>query len=705
MLGPRSRAHVLVAIALLLALSAFTQDVARAHGGTYRGPSDPNIQPTPSSGPGLGDTAGAPTGAGSPRADGGAAQGGGGGPRGGPSSPGASRGTPTSVAPVKDLGWSRWWELNKDPFLALKSRLYVLDVRPGTELFFLGRLQPWMTRDNLRPSARQVEGEIVPALLDLLSTETHNEIVTGALIALARTGRAGDSALAGNLQAAFLPFLADANQEIAETAALALGILAHDGGVPVLRELLFDTPDARRDLVRRNEVHYRTRAFAAYGLSLIGNVTRSAAAREEIVDLLFRALYADKTATVDVAAACMIAIGRVPIAEAFPDASSSARALPRERWPASSCLIAQIDALLAYFADRSKPFLVRAHAPGAIAALLEGLPGSVASPLKQLASESLLERLGRGTPEPQEIVQGCILALGTLGDNDGDANDVAIRKSLLAAQETASDGLVRGLASISLARIAARAGTGTHAGSGRAAIETSLLRRLEGGTTERPWAALALGVLGRADLDARSGASPNLARALVAALERARVPDELAAYAIAAGMAGVEDALPLLHEKLELLAVDEARGYVVLGMGLLGRRDATEAVQSVVHESRYRPNLLRQAAISLGLLGDKGAVPDLLEMMAASRSLSSQAATASALGIIGDSRSIAPLLAVLRDRDGYTDAARGFAAVSLGLVADDSLLPWNTQFAVGLNFAAAPATLDDADGAGILNIL
>lgn len=60
---------------------------------------------------------------------------------------------------------------------------------------------------------------------------------------------------------------------------------------------------------------------------------------------------------------------------------------------------------------------------------------------------------------------------------------------------------------------------------------------------------------------------------------------------------------------------------------------------------------------------------------------------------------------MLRDKETYTDAARGFAAVSLGLVADDSRLPWNAQFAVGLNFAAAPATLDDAGGAGILNIL
>jgi HEAT repeat protein len=124
-----------------------------------------------------------------------------------------------------------------------------------------------------------------------------------------------------------------------------------------------------------------------------------------------------------------------------------------------------------------------------------------------------------------------------------------------------------------------------------------------------------------------------------------------------------------------------------------------------VQASRYRPTLLRQAAVSLGLMGDKRLVNDLVAMLAESRGLATQAATAAALGFIGDARSIEPLLEMLTNREKYTDTARGFAAVSLGLVADESALPWNATFASNINYRAVTPTLNDDAGAGLLNIL
>src|SRR5205814_1461404 len=72
--------------------------------------------------------------------------------------------------------------------------------------------------------------------------------------------------------------LADPNQEIHETAALAIGILGNDSGAKLLASLLQDDPKGRA-LVGHKDVDYRTRAFAAYGLGLIGSSTASAGVR------------------------------------------------------------------------------------------------------------------------------------------------------------------------------------------------------------------------------------------------------------------------------------------------------------------------------------------------------------------------------------------------------------------------------------------
>ena len=284
--------------------------------------------------------------------------------------------------------------------------------------------------------------------------------------------------------------------------------------------------------------------------------------------------------------------------------------------------------------------------------------------------------------------------------------DREIRKTLLAIDSHASDTLARNLATIALAEIAGRPGDPQNQGSGRTQIEGALAKRLANGSTnERPWTALAIGVLGRADHDAKRSPNPELSRALLHSLNRAKTPNETSANAIAAGMLGLEDALPILREKLNDMSVETARGYMVLAMGLIGRRDSIGFVKAIAQSARYRPTLLRQSAVSLGLLGDKDLVEDLVGMMAEARGLSTQAAIASALGFIGDSRSVEPLLAMLKDDDEYTDTARGFAAVSLGLVADDSDLPWNATFASNMNYRAATPTLNDPSGAGLLNIL
>jgi HEAT repeat protein len=197
----------------------------------------------------------------------------------------------------------------------------------------------------------------------------------------------------------------------------------------------------------------------------------------------------------------------------------------------------------------------------------------------------------------------------------------------------------------------------------------------------------------------------DMSEALRAALKEEKDKSRLAAYAIGTGILGDIESQEILLKKLGEVTDDEARGYIAIALGLMGTRSAVEPIQSIITESKYRPNLLKQAAIGLGLLGDKDLVPNLIQMLADAKGLATQAAISSALGFIGDARSIDPLVGMLLNKD-LTERARGFAAVALGIVADKETLPWNTKIAIDLNYRASTQTLVDAQGGtGILDIL
>ena len=86
------------------------------------------------------------------------------------------------------------------------------------------------------------------------------------------------------------------------------------------------------------------------------------------------------------------------------------------------------------------------------------------------------------------------------------------------------------------------------------------------------------------------------------------------------------------------------------------------------------------------------------------KTLSTQAAIASALGFIGDARSIDPLVEMLASTD-VTPKARAFAGVALGIVADKETLPWNSKISVDINYRANTTSLTSPEGTGILDIL
>ncbi len=386
----------------------------------------------------------------------------------------------------------------------------------------------------------------------------------------------------------------------------------------------------------------------------------------------------------------IIALGLVPLDTIDTPAGENAQLPETSR-------TAELDFLLRFFDDDKQEYLVRAHCPTAMARLLVGLPAASAKAWREKVA-------GAQKKEQAEVVQSSVLAMGLIGTNGKE--DGRIREAIDSLSEKVKDVQANNFAMIALAKMGGTPGE-TDPETGISEVAKVLLTQIsKGKDTIRPWAGVAIGVMGHrlAKANLSSPAMTEMSDALRLALEEEKDASRLAAYAIGTGILGDVESREILLEKLGEVRDDEARGYIAIALGLMNTRSAIEPIQAIIAESKYRPTLLKQAAIGLGVLGDKDLVPNLIQMLADAKGLATQAAIASALGFIGDARSIDPLVEMLHNED-LTERARGFAAVALGIVADKETLPWNTKIAVDLNYRAATSTLVDPQGTGILDIL
>ncbi len=550
---------------------------------------------------------------------------------------------------------------------------------------------------------------MVPALKNALEKERGNDILTGSLIALAKIGdkrgESGESEFEGIIK----EFLKDPTQEVSETAAVALGVLANETSVQTLVDLMNDDPAARKFL-GKTEVPIRTRAFAAYGLGLIGYRTADNSVRQTIAEHLVDILNAPSFSTRDVKVAAMTAFGLTPV-DSDPDAAVSEEELASNRqWVVSR--EAQLKFLIDYFDeanqrknDSTRHWFVRAHAPAAMARLLSDvLAESSFEGHRTACARLLLDGIGKHTKLQNELQQSCALALGQIGTASNDKLDVEIVEEL---QRTAGDGeqQARRFAMISLGQIAGRPGTGEDPLGNLDAIRGKLQKDMsKGKSTMKPWAALSLGVLGRALIVEDVVIDAGTSNALRDATRKEKNPSQAGAYMIAMGLRKDVGGAEMLRDKLDYFSVDETRGHAAVALGLMDDRGSVEKIQDVVRNSAYRPDLLKQAAIALGLLGDKALVPELIVMLSDATGLATQAAISSALGAIGDNRSIEPLVEMLQNQE-ITQTARGFAAVALGIVCDKEDFPWNTKMSTNINYRANTLTLTGEGGTGILDIL
>ena len=624
-----------VAFGLLVPIGA-----AAGHGGNYRPPSDPN--PRAPAGPN-------PAGPMTP---------GGGGGGGGPFTPG---GGGIGADPTR---WELWWEVHRQSFLQLKRSVHGDEAgAPAGDL------------TNARRQTRPLKRDLLDLQAFLHKTMLANgnrDVTTACLVALAKVGLDGEKFVLVDVLANRLK---EHDQEVRETAAIALGITQQMTALPLLESLVRDDANGRR-AVARSEVDDRVRAFAAYGMGLLAWSTDAVEPKQQVYAAMKSILESKELSSRNLKVA---AVQALRILRCDPAASAAHKRLlwqvlgTLEKW---------------FLADLGRgDQLLQSHVPTALARLLERIPGDDRERWKKL----LLVELQAAKRRDVTIAQSCAIALGFLAaPAEAVAADAEYSKALLEVAKKHIDVQTRHFAWISLGRI----GGVTNRGELLLALQKAKLLDL-------PWVALGLGVLAFNLDDPDAGVQAALAGSIAIDGD----PSALGAVAIACGLAGAATASPNLRAGVvKLKRQDETVSHLCIALGMLGDALSRPLLESLIANSVRRPDIVRGASLGLARLVGPAASDLLLALLEGSDpSVVRLSGIAKALELVGDRRALTPLMAIAA-RASSPNLARAFAIAALGGLADKEEVPWNTKLAVGVNYTAAVETLTDGQS-GILDIL
>jgi HEAT repeat protein len=527
-------------------------------GGTWSGPGDTVPQPAPGSGGPATPGPGRPTG---PAPGGGPTTPGPGGPVTRPQNPLGP--TTASVGPggyhVGPEVWMTWWELHKMDYL-----------RPNLLRNWLGSVTQW-TDDGI-DHLQLVRDGVVPHLRRAMS-EDDPVLRASATIALARLEE--EAAVEDCIAA-----LEDPSQFVRERALLALGATGSMKAAGVLLDVLEDgavgqgrriSPDARSLAVIALAIGRRNGMSGYVDMALVAQLPRLEGADRYVVQgcaLLYQTLNPNPA----LSDWCL------------------ARATDETTAPGVRC--------------RALETLRTRDDDQALSVLLHALSG-----------RRLDER------------RSAALALGEF------PNPLALQP-LLTAAETEAEPLTRSFVLLSIGR---RGGPEA----------TAFLREFleEGPKSLRSWAAIGLGIAARqdpADLDSRE--------ALRAGLGREKNREAKGAYLLALGIARDMPSLKTLERALVDGSSYEIRSAAAMGLGMLEDEKATDALRARLEKDHCE---YTRAAIAeaIGFVGDHTDNTRLAESYQSMKVFENQRQAALALGLHGQRNSVEELLHVVGDEE------------------------------------------------------
>ncbi len=667
-------------------------DTALAHGqqfrgGQYRGPGDlvppdtgsPSTPSTPTT-PGA-PAPGAPVPAApttpAPSAPGAPTTPVPGGPSGRGGGPTTARGTSTEEDDL--AGWQYWWEFNKAPFIRLKDAIHSTEAVTGSDEVYMGSTRRGVSTDTVKPSRKDIMETILPALKRALDSTHNRDIVGACTIAMAKIGQDHPKF---DLLPIFTKTLVSFDQEIRETAALAMGISQMPEAIEPLRHLVLDDAEGRK-LVEKAEVDFRSRSFAMFGMGLVAYAHQDVAVKQATLETAAKVLRNHQNMNRNLVVAAVNAIGLLN-----PDRT------PAQESDANSVLnkaLLELDTFYTAKVGRGRE-LMQSHVPPTVAKLLgRGIGGR-----RQAYKDAYLKDLKGAANRKRcnDIYRGIVVALGQMAE----PTEKEISAALLNYHQKGKDEQARYFALMSLGQI------------GGEVNRTALLKVLAKGkkALERPWAALSLGVMCFNTFESDPGARVDtlIGDALLKQFKEVKTPQSRSAFAIAMGLARCQEAAPVLvKELIDKKHQEEFAGYLCIGLALMDYKNAKSQIHEICRNAVRRNRLFQQAAVALGKLGDHSVTDTLTQMLRSESAgnLAKLSALAGALGFIGDRRTIKPLVELLFNED-LTELSRAFAAVALGGVADKEPLPWNSKIGCNMNYRAVTETLTGS-GTGVLDIL
>lgn len=286
---------------------------------------------------------------------------------------------------------------------------------------------------------------------------------------------------------------------------------------------------------------------------------------------------------------------------------------------------------------------------------------------------------------PLEVRRSIALAIGRMGT----LQDAMPVKALVDEVSRGRDRLTRHFSLMSLAQMGSR--------DSWSELHSDLARLLsdelagDGKSMEhRSWAALAAALLGRNHPDAQ----PLLLDRLRVAYANERAPSYKGAFAMALGLLKDTRSAEAIHEDFRDIKDSSFRSHAAVALGFLDAIDTTDELRKLCLD-RSTPDTLRLAsATALGLLGDSTAVPILVSALKDTSSLSVQSALAKAVGLIGDRSAVEPLLE-LAGNDKQPALSRAFACVAIGLLAERTSLPFNEPLKADGNYLVSVDSIQE----------
>ena len=183
----------------------------------------------------------------------------------------------------------------------------------------------------------------------------------------------------------------------------------------------------------------------------------------------------------------------------------------------------------------------------------------------------------------------------------------------------------------------------------------------------RPYAALGL-ALAVERMDART--ATRVRGALLEEFSKVKEIEFASALAISVGVAGIGETIEDLIARVGRKSLPaQVRGAAAQGLGLLGRSGPTVDKALLIALRDGPSELIEGAAIGLGLLGRRGIAAELADRLKTAQSGIVQGRLTMALGYLGQSTAVDPLLKILKDRS-QRRVVRELAAVALGILGD-----------------------------------